>query len=265
VDRMVDIEPGKEPRPERARSVTPPVFGLATAIQKARLIHRAEQTAPVPFVIAVKHMGFSGPTGPALRALAALKAFGIMTEEAGQYCFTSEGLAVLTQHEGEREAAAQMAMKPEVFRQILGRYPERLPSDPSLKVTLVRDFRLTEAAADTVIAALHETLDFVRDHDGRAADLPQPIAPPSTVAPVGAPPTATGSRAAGPAPSRNATATSGGTLHVWSLGAGAFVELHANRALTPAQFALLKRYIELAELAETNPSLRPTECADAGH
>jgi hypothetical protein len=247
---MVDIEAGRhEPRPERTRSTSHPAFGLATAIQKARLIHQAEQTAPVPFVVAVKHLGFSGPTGPALRALAALKMFGIMTEEAGHYRLTNEGLAVLTQQEGARDALGQMALRPEVFRQILAKYPEQLPSNQSLKATLVRDFRLTEATADTIIVALHETLDFVRGSAASSMSNGTPHSDASVHEVAGAEPPAPSTPAAGSAASSPGMATTG-SLHVWSLGGGAFVELRSNRALSCAQFGLLKRYVELAEQAE---------------
>ncbi len=264
---MIDIDPGKQegPRPERARSSPHPAFGLATAIQKARLIHEAEQTAPVPFPVAVKHLGFSGPTAPALRTLAALKTYGIMVEEAGHLRFTPDGLVVVMHQEGEQEVLARMAQRPEAFRQILTRYPERLPSDQALKATLVHDYRVSDSTADTIVSSFRETMSLVKELGAVIAAMAQAApgpaashvsmeaAPPKDETPL--PPAV----AAGPpATAYTAYVASAGLLHIWSLGKGVFVEVRANRALTSAQFGLLKKYVELAEQAAALPEPQAT-------
>lgn len=227
--------------PKRGARPNHPAFGLATAIQKARMIFEKEHTAPVPAEVAVKHIGFQGSTGPALRSLAALKTYGLMSEQGGDYRFTQDGLSVVTHADDEREVVARMATKPDIFQKILAKYPDRLPSDQTLKAWLVKELTFMPPAADTVIVALRETLEIANQHGGGYNTVMQAAPAPHAAA------HASSTHSAGHA---SPPVRSTGVLHVWSLGKGVTVELRANKALDSTQFGLLKKYVELAELAE---------------
>jgi hypothetical protein len=215
------------------------------------MIFDKEHTAPVPAEVAVKHIGFQGSTGPALRSLAALQTFGLMTEQGGDYRFTQDGLSIVTHAEDEREVVARMAAKPDIFQRILAKYPDRLPSDQTLKAWLVKELTFMPPAADTVIVALRETLEVSKQPGGGHSTAMQAAPAPNAAA------HASSTHSAGHgAPPTNPT---GNVLHVWSLGKGVTVEVRANKALDSAQFGLLKKYVELAELAE-----KATEAGD-GH
>src|SRR6266542_3244685 len=258
-------ETSKRPR---LRSPNYPVVGLPVAIQNACKIYQQEGNVPVPSEALLRDLGFSGPTAPALRTVAALKIYGLLVEQGGEYRLTDDALHVIQLAEGdpERQAAiVRLSDRPEIFQQLKKKYPEGLPSDRTIKIVLVKEWGCSEAAADGVLAAFRQTMTLVKHVTGapddkwtseRAADVMTSLPPPvvrSSALPF-TPPAPPVSPTRPPPP--------GALVHVWSLGAGVTVELRSNAPLESEHFDLLPEYVKLARRAALGTSADQASPAD---
>jgi len=244
----------------RLRSPNYPVLGLPMAIQNACKIYQQEGNVPVPSEALLRDLGFSGPTAPALRTVAALKTYGLLVEQGGEYRLTDDALQVMQLGEGDPERQAsilRLCDRPEIFQQLKKKYPEGLPSDRTIKIVLVKEWGFSDAAADGVLAAFRQTMAFVKQvtgapDDKSAADRSVEVMSSLTLPVV----RSNGGLAFTPpappvAPSRPSAAAA--LVHVWSLGGGVTVELRSNAPLASEHFELLSEYVKLARRAALGP------------
>src|SRR5688500_13312680 len=75
---MTDQSDRKRPR---HRSPAYPSIDLRTAIERAATIYKAEKRHPAPVAVMVHHCGYDTTSSAGLRAIAALKQFGLLLEE----------------------------------------------------------------------------------------------------------------------------------------------------------------------------------------
>jgi hypothetical protein len=234
---------------KKQRSPSYPSDGLETCLKWARKIYDAEKRNATSTLLAVKHMGYSSLSGSARTGLAAMKKFGLITEEGGERVRVSDDAVkvLLDPNEESRLALLRvLAQKPEIIRELLTTHQDGLPSDESLKFTLVTDRGFGEDAAQIFIRALQETVRFARLNPGQyIPSSKEPKDPPVEQQTQQEPP------AVPPAPALNIPqANQGAHLHVWSLGGGVTVELRSSAPLTPKHFKRLSKYVELAAEAE---------------
>jgi hypothetical protein len=234
---------------KKQRSPSYPSDGLETCLKWARKIYDAEKRNATSTLLAVKHMGYSSLSGSARTGLAAMKKFGLVTEEGGERVRVSDDAVKVfldPNEESRLDLLRVLAQKPEIIREILNAHQDGLPSDESLKFTLVTDRGFGEEAAQIFIRALQETVRFARLNPGQyipsSREPKEPaVEQPTHQVPPAAPPT--------PALS-SPQVNQGAHLHVWSLGGGVTVELRSSAPLTPKHFKRLSKYVELAAEAE---------------
>ena len=164
----------------KARSPNYPAASLPVAIERARALYKQDGKAAVPVAAAVKAWGYTSLNGRSLRAVGALRAYGLVDYPAPKTVkLTSRALTILLEPEDSerrRQAIMDAAHEPPVFGELMEKYSEGFPSDQSMVSDLVRGNFTNEAAARKLIAVFRETLTLA---------FADPIADTSTAAPEG--------------------------------------------------------------------------------
>lgn len=163
---------------EKQRSPNYPGFGLPEGILKAKQLYESDGRSAIPRDVAVRAWGYQGTNGASLRALGALRQFGLLeTPTPGSVKVSGDALVLILEPQGSTEwraALSSVAMRPAIFRALNKQYPDGMPSDAAVISFLVRTANFSEDAARTVIAAYRETLALLRsakpaDADGDSA------------------------------------------------------------------------------------------------
>jgi hypothetical protein len=155
-------------RRKRPRSPSYPGIGLQQALERARTLYDHERQNAAPVDAILHHWGYKPKSGAGLVALAALKKFGLLTDEgsgdARRGRLTDLALDILLDPRDDSEqrivAIKRAALEPGIHKELVERYPAGLPSDENLRFFLTRERAFTEAAARELIAELRSTLAF---------------------------------------------------------------------------------------------------------
>jgi hypothetical protein len=162
----MQAQPEKDKRKVH-RSPSYPVFDLKTAIEKTKTIYDSEKrSATTPEVIA-SHMGYSQANGPGGRAVSALRQFGLIEETNGKYRISDTGYTLVHYDKESTEwkaAVSRAAKHPALFKELLGGYPEGLPSDATLKNELLRR-EFNPAVVNDVISIFRGSLSLADGAD----------------------------------------------------------------------------------------------------
>lgn len=150
------------------RSPAYPDFDLREAIEKARILWDKEGRNFAPLSTIQEHWGYKENTGTGLRAVAALKQFGLLSDRGRgdnrQACLTELALSiVLDQRETstERIAAIQeAALAPSMHSQLWEEYKGDLPSDATLQFVLQKERKFSPRGAKSFIKELRGTIAF---------------------------------------------------------------------------------------------------------
>jgi hypothetical protein len=122
------------------RSPSYPVFDLAEAIQKAATVYKEEKRSATTLEVIASHMGYSQANGPGGRAVSALRQYGLIEENAGQYQISDAGYILIhferTSEEWKR-TVSEAVRKPVLFKELLEKYGNGLPSDATLRNELL--------------------------------------------------------------------------------------------------------------------------------
>jgi hypothetical protein len=131
--------------------------------KRVRALHKAEGRNAMPREAMARHLGFGTINGSSATLISALAKYGLI-DAAGDGEARVSDLAMRIMHphdDDEREAALEeAAFRPALFREIKDKWPERAPSDESLRPYLVRK-GFAEGALDQVIRFYRETIDIV--------------------------------------------------------------------------------------------------------
>jgi len=146
----------------RIRSPNYPALSLPTAVERARSIHANEGQNAAPREVIVRHMGFGGLNGASASALSAISKYGLIEAvKDGDIRLTDLAMRILYPHspEEKQEALLEAAFKPALFVELREKWPDRPPSDDSLRSYLVRK-GFSQGALDQVIQFYRETLEI---------------------------------------------------------------------------------------------------------
>jgi len=140
-------------------------MGLTSAVEKLQSLYDREKTASVNNDVAVKAWGYNSLSGPALQTISTLTQFGLIEKTGTKKIKISElGLDILLpKTPGDKTRAIQTAAsQPTIFRELINEYPKDLPSDETLKATLVRrSVPYIEEAATKIIKSFKETRELL--------------------------------------------------------------------------------------------------------
>jgi hypothetical protein len=149
----------------RSRSPNFPALSLPDALKKVKVIYEKDGRGPVSGAVLLEHLGYGkNLSGNAGRVISALRQYGLLDDiPDDKYRVSERAFHILTLSEGSptRKAAITVAgQKPPLFRDILAAYPERLPSDSSLRDTLITDKKFNPASVENFIRAFKATVEF---------------------------------------------------------------------------------------------------------
>lgn len=147
----------------KMRSPNYPACGLDDAVAMARSFWTKEQSTAVSSEVAAKAIGgYQTLSGPARTALAALKKFGLLSEDKHGVRISPLALRILHPESDEDriEALQEAALKPELFKQLAETHLRA--SDDALKSYLITKKSFSETGAKTFIDAFRDTMGFAK-------------------------------------------------------------------------------------------------------
>lgn len=159
---------GKAPKKGPLRSPKYPSLTFADAETKAKLIYQAERRSPTTANVIYQHLGFKKKTGPAGRAVSALRQYGFLEESGGQFRVSERAHRYfnLPEDNPERESIKrELAMKPRLFKEIVAHYADGLPSDATLKSYLVLEKDFNENSVEQFIRGLKAAIAIAKPYD----------------------------------------------------------------------------------------------------
>ncbi len=163
----VQNDPKKSPR---LRSPAYPGINLETAIKKAKEFYSQERRSSANVKVAVQNWGFKPTSGGGYVVIAALKSFGLITEQGSGDSRTIQlsdlALRILLDERidsPDREAAIKKAaLSPKIHAQLWGKYGANNPSDGNLRHYLLFDLKFNENTVDDFIREYKDTIEFAK-------------------------------------------------------------------------------------------------------
>jgi hypothetical protein len=147
------------------RSPSYPNMSLAEAIEAVRKIEHNYRSSKVDRVAGAKLIGYSGLSGPANQALAALAQYGLVERAGkGEMRVTPRALAILhPDNDAEKmESLRQAAFEPALFAELHERYPNMLPPEDGV-VTYLNRKGFNQNAIRPAVKSYLQTLLFLKE------------------------------------------------------------------------------------------------------
>jgi len=160
---MSDRPQKKSVKVREKRSPSYPKIGLSTAIIKADALYNRESRSFVPKSSAVKAWGYSSISGPALQMLSTLNQYGLIETRKNEIKVSDKALLLIMgdkQTDEWKNTLIACALSPKIFKELIERYNDGLPSDDALKTQLMLDSEYNEKAAKVLIKAFRETYEY---------------------------------------------------------------------------------------------------------
>ena len=160
------------------RSPRYPSMSLKKAIDLVEKVHDKAKIYVVAREAIAKDLGFKSLHGTAVKTLATLTSYGLLSSVKGKDGRRVSDLAVsiITPKPGDpkrAEAVEKAALTPKLFAELQAQYPDGIPSENTLRSFLVEKGFLPEAC-ETVISVYQETWNFVEE-ERSAVDDPEPV------------------------------------------------------------------------------------------
>ena len=149
----------------RKKSPRAPSMPLDEAIDRTAKAYARDRLHPSPTDVMAQHLGYKNANnGAALQALASLRYYGLMERP-------SEGLLAVSKafesyhyapdEQLKRKLQVAWLRSPPVFAELLDKYAEGLPSDPTLRHELITQKQFAPPAAENLISVLRRSVEFV--------------------------------------------------------------------------------------------------------
>ena len=168
-------EQSKEPQKrKRVRSPNYPGIDLEEALERARVLHRYEDRNTAPINVVLGHWGYKANSGPGLVVVAAMKKFGLATDEGSgdkrKVKLSDAALRIILDERDDPsdrlKALQDAALSPTIHAELWQKYGGSLPSDQTLKYHLRNDRKFTEGGAEEFIRQFRSTLAFAKLGNG---------------------------------------------------------------------------------------------------
>jgi hypothetical protein len=148
------------------RSPNFPAITLQDALAKARILYDKDKRATVSSKTVLAHLGFGEKiSGSSARVLSALKQFGLLDETTGVFRVTDAAFRLFSLSESAPErlkALQDCARKPAIYRDLLDKYEDGLPSDAALSDYLILNKKFNPVSVQSFIRVFKATLEFAK-------------------------------------------------------------------------------------------------------
>jgi hypothetical protein len=147
----------------RVRSPNYPLISLPEAISKVNAFYQAEQHLAAPKEVVAKHIGYTSYHSLAARMISAIEKYGLLEETSGDKVKVSAlAMSIMFPKtpEEKQKAISEAAFTPTLFAAIRDEWQGSMPSEPNLRVYLVRR-KFAADALDKVIEIYRETMTLV--------------------------------------------------------------------------------------------------------
>ena len=154
-----------EIRKTKDRSPAFPFITLEAALGRARQFYDEEKRGVAPMTRATLHWGYSPSSSGSLQTIAALKNYGLMTEEGGsgqnrQIRLTDLALRILLDQRPDSTERMmflrQAAKTPSIAAEVYSKWSDGLPSDSTVNHFLVLEKKFNESTAFKVVKIIKE-------------------------------------------------------------------------------------------------------------
>jgi hypothetical protein len=159
------------------RSPSYPNAPLGEAVSQVAKIEKLYRQSPVDREVAAKLIGYSGLSGPASKALAALASYGLVERAGkGEMRVTSRARAILHPDnlDERRRSLIAAAFEPSLFQELRARWPDMVPPEDGI-VTYLHRQGFNQSAIRPAMKAYRDTLLFL-EQEG-ASDSHGPAQP----------------------------------------------------------------------------------------
>ena len=161
-EKAVDSKPDQKAKKHRSPAF--PFIAIGDAINRLQVIFRHDKRAWTTAEAILSHLGFKGSarSGTAGRVIAALKQYGLLDENAGQYRVSDAGFRILHLPDDSDERATlirQTALTPQIFQRLLAHYQGELPSDAALRSHLILKEKFNPDSVNHFIRVFRQTID----------------------------------------------------------------------------------------------------------
>lgn len=161
----------KQVKKRESRSPNYPLQPLEWAVNTALELLEKEGLHAAPADVVARNLGYKDASnGKARRVLANLKAFGVIDKATGGKLAVSQDVRrykLMPSKDEKNIYLKQWVKKPLLYKKILEKYEDSLPSDAVLLFELVDEHGFNEAAANKAIKVFRASLDFV-EHKTRS-------------------------------------------------------------------------------------------------
>jgi hypothetical protein len=151
-------------RPNRKKSPRAPSISLDEALERVLRVYEKEKRHAAPTEVVVQDMGYkSANNGAALAALASIRYYGLLEKpQEGKLAVTKEfeSYQYAPDDEVKRGLLLKWLRSPQVFADLIDRYPGGFPSDKNLRFDLM-DHGFSPASADSVVSVFRRSIEFV--------------------------------------------------------------------------------------------------------
>jgi len=149
----------------RKKSPRAPSMPLDEAIDRTAKAYARDRLHPAPTDVMAQHLGYKNANnGAALQALASLRYYGLMERSSEGMMSVSkafESYHFAPDEQLKRRLQVTWLRSPPVFSELLDKYAEGLPSDPTLRHELITQKQFSPPAAENLIVVLRRSVDFV--------------------------------------------------------------------------------------------------------
>jgi hypothetical protein len=149
----------------KMRSPNYPAISLPDAIEKARAIYNVEFTNAADPEVMIKDMGYTTKNGASLGVLSALKKYGLLDSvEGNRFKLSQIAFEVLEFPKASEDRKAGIETMYEnisLFNELDEMYPDKIPSEENLRVTLIKKHFNPKVVHD-LIQTYRVTREFVK-------------------------------------------------------------------------------------------------------
>jgi hypothetical protein len=156
----------------QGRGISYPFINLEEAIARARKFHDEDRKAAVPVAVAMQHFGYGENSGNGRQTVSALLQFGLLSDEGIKdkrtVQLTNRALQILLDEPNSLarlSAIKEAARAPKLYSELLGKWPEGLPSDSALSFFLQKEKDFNPKTLQSFINNFRTSIAFAKLFD----------------------------------------------------------------------------------------------------